>query len=263
MKTVRSEEETLRRCWEDTLIPCHMDLWVPRVVGLNVKHVVCIGISNVKRFCEYNKYFEWWNGATLGNLTYDILKASRPFVGVCWNVGMSGRVLRGPSILHLAVCYRTYDGRDRWLCVWKLPGTHASIHTHKVKHIVLIQGLSYETGARIHLELFQLHMYSFSYIYIYLLLFLFFTLNSLPYPFINRHSFNRHWQLHCPLITSPLYANENQMKNYFTNSSSFRKKLFNIARVFIWSCESKVKIDLFSFNLENVPLNIHQIKNYL
>lgn len=59
-----------------------------------------------------------------------------------WDVG---RVLRGPTIAYyiwVRVIWErkraresTYDGRDRWLCVWKLPGTHASIHTyHEVKH---------------------------------------------------------------------------------------------------------------------------------
>lgn len=44
----------------------------------------------------------WWNGALRGNLTYDILKASRPYVGVCWNVGMSDGFCVGHGILHLA-----------------------------------------------------------------------------------------------------------------------------------------------------------------
>lgn len=62
----------------------------------------------------------WWNGALRGNLTYDILKASRPLVGVCWNVGMSDGFCVGHGILHLAR-YGPYDGRDRWLRVWKPP----------------------------------------------------------------------------------------------------------------------------------------------
>lgn len=62
----------------------------------------------------------WWNGALRGNLTYDILKASRPLVGVCWNVGMSDGFCVGHGILHLAR-YEPYDGRDRWLRVWKPP----------------------------------------------------------------------------------------------------------------------------------------------